>query len=485
MPVLGEGYDAVRPSLYLDPTNGRLHLVAASNDNATYVYYRASGDHGATWTPVTSVSVVSASAQRSRYAAVHASGSNVYVAGRSVEKSFFYTYYRLFVTRSTDGGASFESPQILSTYTAVTGGEYGVSLAGIGDRVYLGYEVGGNIYFRRNDTGSAWGNYLQIGMGSWPSITQGEDGQAWIVWQNGDNLSLRHYSGAAWDPATETLVTGNSFGKASYPNLKLGTSGGLVELASTYCDGAPLRLGYLARTADGGSPPTATPTSTATATATPTSTPTPTSTATATPTSTPTPEPTWTPTPTSTATATPNPTATPTDTATPTATPTLTPTPANTPTNTPTPTPTWTPTPTPTWTPTSTPTPTPTLSPVTADLVVSALSRPPATVNRGGSFSATDTTTNRGTSTAGASTTRYYLSPTQTRSSSAILLGVSRFVPSLAAGARSSGTVQITVPSTATLGRYYLLACADDLQAVGESSESNNCRASSSRVTVQ
>jgi subtilase family serine protease len=105
-------------------------------------------------------------------------------------------------------------------------------------------------------------------------------------------------------------------------------------------------------------------------------------------------------------------------------------------------------------------------------------------VNRGAGFTVTDTTTNRGKATAGASTTGYYLSSTQTWSSAATLLG-GRSVPSLAQGAKSSGSVQVTVPSTASVGSYYVIACADDLKTVVESNESNNCRASSSRVAIR
>ena len=59
------------------------------------------------------------------------------------------------------------------------------------------------------------------------------------------------------------------------------------------------------------------------------------------------------------------------------------------------------------------------------------MTNPPATLLAGNSFSVTDTVQNIGTVTAAASTTRYYLSPTTSKSGSH-QLGGSRAVPSLA-----------------------------------------------------
>ena len=65
------------------------------------------------------------------------------------------------------------------------------------------------------------------------------------------------------------------------------------------------------------------------------------------------------------------------------------------------------------------------------------------------------------------------------------LLTGSRAVPGLAAGATSPpGTVTVTIPSTTLLNTYVLLACADDLNTVVETIETNNCTASATGVTV-
>jgi hypothetical protein len=120
------------------------------------------------------------------------------------------------------------------------------------------------------------------------------------------------------------------------------------------------------------------------------------------------------------------------------------------------------------------------------DLVQTTVSNPPATAARGGTFRVTDTVKNQGTATAGASTTRYYLSTDKVKGTGDILLGGSRSVPSLAAGQSSRGNnVKVSIPTTTTPGTYYLLACADDPGAVAEVDETNNCLASTSTVLVQ
>jgi hypothetical protein len=118
------------------------------------------------------------------------------------------------------------------------------------------------------------------------------------------------------------------------------------------------------------------------------------------------------------------------------------------------------------------------------DLVETSLSNPPASAAPGGTFSATDTVKNQGGGSAGGSTTRYYLSLDTVKGSGDVRLSGSRSVPALASGATSSGTVSVGIPSSIAGGSYYLLACADDLGAVSETNESNNCRASSGKVNI-
>ncbi len=118
------------------------------------------------------------------------------------------------------------------------------------------------------------------------------------------------------------------------------------------------------------------------------------------------------------------------------------------------------------------------------DLVVSALSNPPGSAHLGSSFSVTDTVTNQGDAASGTSTNRYYLSLDQVKSTSDKKLTGSRSVPGLGAGLASTGTVMVTIPSGTTLGTYSLIACADDSKVVVEAVETNNCRTSTTQVTV-
>lgn len=118
------------------------------------------------------------------------------------------------------------------------------------------------------------------------------------------------------------------------------------------------------------------------------------------------------------------------------------------------------------------------------DLAVTALTNPPASRARGGSFGITDTVTNQGNAAAGPTTNRYYLSADQKKGAGDTLLTGTRGVPGLAAGAGSSGPATLTVPGTAPTGAFFLLGCADDLKQVAESDEKDNCTASTTTVTI-
>jgi parallel beta-helix repeat protein len=117
------------------------------------------------------------------------------------------------------------------------------------------------------------------------------------------------------------------------------------------------------------------------------------------------------------------------------------------------------------------------------DLVEVSVLNPPAMAEQGSSLHVTDTAKNAGSGTSRLSTTRYYLAPGPSKVG-ATLLGGTRSVPALTTGASSTGTVAVTVPLNAPLGRHYLLACADDTAQVTEQNEGNNCTASVSQVKV-
>jgi subtilase family serine protease len=118
------------------------------------------------------------------------------------------------------------------------------------------------------------------------------------------------------------------------------------------------------------------------------------------------------------------------------------------------------------------------------DLVESAVSDPPATKARGGKFQVTDTVQNVGAAESKGSTTRYYLSLDAVKGADDTVLPGSRSVPAVAAGGSNSGTVTVTIPSATPLNTYLVLACADNGNTVVETDETNNCKASSTTVTI-
>jgi hypothetical protein len=123
--------------------------------------------------------------------------------------------------------------------------------------------------------------------------------------------------------------------------------------------------------------------------------------------------------------------------------------------------------------------------PAPADLVETAVSNPPARVRRGGHFTVTDTVKNQGGTAAGPSVTTYFLSADPVKSGADRALDGRRRVAALAAGASSTGSVSVRVPTGMPRGTYFLLACTDQRATVTESSDGNNCRAAMTSVVVQ
>jgi thermitase len=241
--VFSGTYDAVRPDLHVDPSNGTLHLAAASLDNAPRIYYNWSADGGQTWnwSPAKEIDV-SAIGGNSRYADVHASGPNVYIAGRTVVPQdlgcLFAPRYRLFTIRSTDEGVTWGDSIVHAEHCGLFSGEYGASLAGSEDSLYLSYEHSGAIHFRSSQGGVGWSDPAEnLGSGAWPSLARGAGRQAWLMWEREGNLQMSHHTGTAWDPSQE-------LGRGSYPNLPLELGSDPVEWVATDCSGAPFRLAH-------------------------------------------------------------------------------------------------------------------------------------------------------------------------------------------------------------------------------------------------
>ena len=112
-----------------------------------------------------------------------------------------------------------------------------------------------------------------------------------------------------------------------------------------------------------------------------------------------------------------------------------------------------------------------------ADLIVSALTAP-AAGTPGSTITLSETTKNQGGNSAGPSATRYYLSTNSTLDAADIEVGT-RAIPMLVAdGVSVTTTATIGLPATIAPGTYYVLAVADASNAIAESLENNNLRAS-------
>jgi RHS repeat-associated protein len=112
------------------------------------------------------------------------------------------------------------------------------------------------------------------------------------------------------------------------------------------------------------------------------------------------------------------------------------------------------------------------------DLVVRAVSAPPASVQAGKGFEVTAMVANRGRRPAARSQLRF-----------ALVGGgnwalATRGMRALRPGKRARGRVAVTVPASLAPGVYRLSACADAARRVRERSERNNCRTARQAVTV-
>ncbi|MBI3620741.1 MAG: SBBP repeat-containing protein [Nitrospirae bacterium] len=116
------------------------------------------------------------------------------------------------------------------------------------------------------------------------------------------------------------------------------------------------------------------------------------------------------------------------------------------------------------------------------DLVIWDVSTAATSLQRGTSFTVTDTALNQGVSAAAATTNGFSLSANGTTDN--YVFPVTRSVPALGAGANNTGSTLLTVPSTVAFGAYYVCARADSTNAVVEGDESNNRRCSATTIAV-
>ena len=118
------------------------------------------------------------------------------------------------------------------------------------------------------------------------------------------------------------------------------------------------------------------------------------------------------------------------------------------------------------------------------DLVMMAVSAPPAAAAPGTSFTVADSVQNLSAAGAKASTTRYYLSLDAVRDGGDVLLSGHRNLSPLAADGTSGGSTTVAVPATTVPGVYRVFACADARLTVREADEANNCLAAATTVRI-
>ena len=122
-----------------------------------------------------------------------------------------------------------------------------------------------------------------------------------------------------------------------------------------------------------------------------------------------------------------------------------------------------------------------------ADLIVSALSNPPSAAVIGEKFPLTITTTNQGGTDVLVTTyTRVWLSLDATLDAGDKRMGGQIKILSLAAGASFTKIKNFRVKLSQAPGEYFVIACADGKNGVAEgpAGEANNCRTSTTKVTV-
>jgi hypothetical protein len=125
---------------------------------------------------------------------------------------------------------------------------------------------------------------------------------------------------------------------------------------------------------------------------------------------------------------------------------------------------------------------------VLPDLTVKKITLDVTTVAAGGAINVTDTTSNKQSvpvapATTPAFTTAFYLSTDKTFGGDVLLNG--RLIAAgLSAKGTSTGTTMVVIPALTTPGTYYIIAVADDGNAVDEGTNEGNNTKVSKKITV-
>jgi len=119
------------------------------------------------------------------------------------------------------------------------------------------------------------------------------------------------------------------------------------------------------------------------------------------------------------------------------------------------------------------------------DLLIAAVTSPSSPAVRGTSIQVSATVQNPTVFNVTATfRVQYYLSLDGLKNSGDRLLTGYRTVTGVAAGVSLPATTTVTIPAATPIGDYFLLVCADDTFLVMETNETNNCTASTTKLTV-
>jgi subtilase family serine protease len=120
------------------------------------------------------------------------------------------------------------------------------------------------------------------------------------------------------------------------------------------------------------------------------------------------------------------------------------------------------------------------------DLIMTSVSPNSSTATKGGTLSVTTTVQNTGPLASTAFRIAFRLSPnTVYGDSDDVTITAIRSVTSLAAGASSTGTTSLTIPTSTPSGTYYVCSKADSLNQVTELDEGNNTLCSDGAAITQ
>ena len=107
-----------------------------------------------------------------------------------------------------------------------------------------------------------------------------------------------------------------------------------------------------------------------------------------------------------------------------------------------------------------------------SDLIITGVAAP-TYFAPGTTITVSDNTKNKGAGSAAPTATKYFLSASGIVDGGSVLLG-SRAVPGLDPGITNTGSISVTIPTTATGGTYHVIAVADGDGQVPEQDETNN-----------